>query len=214
MSKHFDIVCFDCDRTLSHIEGIDELAEQAGVGQEMVELTNLAMDGKVTLQEVYGKRLSLIRPNQAAIDNLANLYIKQQVDGVADVFQHLLAAGKQVHIISGGIRQSILPLAAQLGLAPEQVYAVELIFDNQGQYLNFDENSPLVRSGGKAEVCNMLRQQASMVMIGDGQTDLESKQAGAYFVGFGGVVVRPAVKTGADDFIEGESLLPLLDLIL
>lgn len=215
MSKDFDIVCFDCDSTLSHIEGIDELAKQAGVGPEMVELTNLAMDGKVTLQEVYGKRLSLIRPNLQAIDALGDLYIEQRVDGVTEVFAKLLDAGKQVHIISGGIRQSILPLAAQLGLPPENVHAVALIFDEHGQYQDFDQSSPLARSGGKAEVCQLLSKgKDSMVMIGDGQTDLESKQAGAWFVGFGGVVTRPAVKAGADEFIEGSSLLPLLNIVL
>lgn len=211
----FDIVCFDCDSTLSDIEGIDELGKQAGLGPELAELTNLAMDGRVPLEQVYGQRLALIRPNQQAVDALADLYIERQVDGVAEVFAKLLEAGKQVHIISGGILQSILPLAAQLGLAAENVHAVELIFDSIGDYQDFDQQSPLARSGGKAEVCQQLSQgQDSMVMIGDGQTDLESKQAGACFVGFGGVVERPAVKAGADHYIEGASLLPLLDLVL
>jgi phosphoserine phosphatase len=211
----FDIVFFDCDSTLSHIEGIDELAKQAGLGPEMVALTNQAMDGLVPLEQIYGQRLALIRPNRKAIDSLADLYMDQQVDGVAEVFTRLLEAGKQVHIISGGIRQSILPLAAKLGLPADNVHAVELIFDSQGQYLDFDQSSPLARSGGKAEVCRQLNHDKdSMVMIGDGQTDLESKQAGACFIGFGGVVVRPAVKAGADYYIETPSLQPLLDIIL
>jgi len=50
-------------------------------------------------------------------------------------------------------------------------------------------------------------------MVGDGQTDLESKQAGASFIGFGGVVNRLAVRQGADYFFEGDSLTPLMDLI-
>lgn len=214
-SMDFDIVCFDCDSTLSHIEGIDELAKQAGLGAEMAELTNQAMDGLVALEQIYDQRLSLIRPDKQAIDCLADLYIEQQVDGVTEVFAQLLKVGKQVHIISGGIRQSILPLAAKLGLPPENVHAVELIFDSEGQYQDFDRSSPLARSGGKAEVCRKLNtEQNSMVMIGDGQTDLESKQAGACFVGFGGVVIRPAVKAGADYYIEASSLQPLLELIL
>lgn len=215
MKQCFDIVCFDCDSTLSHIEGIDELAKQAGLGVELSALTDLAMEGKVALQEVYGKRLSLLRPNKKSINALATLYHEKQVDGVAEVFTQLLAADKKVHIISGGIAQSILPFATQLGLTAENVHAVTLFFDDKGNYQDFDQNSPLTRSGGKAEVCHKLRQgQASMVMVGDGQTDLESKQAGVKFIGFGGVVARPAIKVNADYYLEGSSLLPLLDYIL
>ena len=42
------IIAFDCDSTLSSIEGVDELARIAGdqIFQEVENLTNLAMDGK------------------------------------------------------------------------------------------------------------------------------------------------------------------------
>ncbi|MBT4147320.1 MAG: haloacid dehalogenase, partial [Gammaproteobacteria bacterium] len=46
----FDIIFFDCDSTLSEIEGIDELAERAGCGAEMAALTNAAMNGEVSLE--------------------------------------------------------------------------------------------------------------------------------------------------------------------
>ena len=31
----FDVICFDCDSTLSKIEGIDELAVHVGLGEAM-----------------------------------------------------------------------------------------------------------------------------------------------------------------------------------
>ena len=103
----FDIVCFDCDSTLSKIEGIDELGRQSGLYDELVALTNAAMNGELALEDVYGKRLALIKPDKAKMDWLADLYIAEMVDGVEEVFSTLLAQGKQVHIISGGIRQAI-----------------------------------------------------------------------------------------------------------
>ena len=35
----FDIVCFDCDSTLSKIEGIDELGRQSGLFDQLAALT-------------------------------------------------------------------------------------------------------------------------------------------------------------------------------
>ena len=52
---NFDIICFDCDSTLSKIEGIDELAKNVGLGEELAELTNAAMNGIVPLEAVYEK---------------------------------------------------------------------------------------------------------------------------------------------------------------
>ncbi|MDC9728361.1 MAG: haloacid dehalogenase, partial [Methyloprofundus sp.] len=95
----FDIVCFDFDSTLSAIEGIDALAEKAGCGTEMAALTNAAMNGEVALEAVYAERLNLIRPNKAAIDWLADVYIKNKLAGVDEVFKQLHAAGVDVHII-------------------------------------------------------------------------------------------------------------------
>ncbi len=103
----FDVICFDCDSTLSKIEGIDELAGRVGLGEEMSRLTDAAMNGEVPLEAVYEQRLSLIRPDQASIDWLADLYIEQIVDGVKEVFETLTAPGRELHIVSGGLRQAI-----------------------------------------------------------------------------------------------------------
>ena len=207
-----DIIGFDCDSTLSTLEGIDELAIRADVGEQMIALTNQAMDGIVPLEAVYKQRLELIRPNKQAIDWLAQRYIETIVDGVAEVFKQLLAQGKTVHIISGGIREAIVPLAQQLGIPDNQLHAVSVLFNKDGSYQGFDENSPLARSGGKADICRKISNQQAFIMIGDGKTDLESQQAGACFVGFGGVVAREAVLEQADYCIREASLLGLLTL--
>ena len=144
----FDIICFDCDSTLSEIEGIDELAERAGCGAEMAALTNAAMNGEVSLESVYAQRLNLIKPDQAAIDWAADLYIEKMVQGVEEVFQQLHQQGKQVHIISGGLKQAILPLAAKLNVDASNVHAVEVLFASNGDYLEFNQQSPLARNGG------------------------------------------------------------------
>src|SRR5258706_8813294 len=62
----FERIVFDCDSTLSRIEGIEELskARPAAVVAEIAELTAQAMDGRVPLEEVYGRRLQLVAPRR------------------------------------------------------------------------------------------------------------------------------------------------------
>lgn len=211
----FEVVCFDCDSTLSRVEGIDELARRNGLFEEVAALTDAAMNGELALEQVYGHRLDLIKPDRAAMDWLADLYIAEMVDGVVETIKTLQANGKQIHIISGGLRQAILPLAAMLGIEEERVHAVDVQFDDQGRYQDFARHSPLAVSGGKARICRRLRMHhASLVMIGDGKTDLEAKLAGAYMIGFGGVVARPLVREQADVFIADASLTAILPHVL
>ena len=210
----FDVICFDCDSTLTKIEGIDELAKWAGVGDEMARLTDAAMNGELPLEAVYAKRLEVIRPDRASIEKLADLYIQEMVDGVKQVFAALVSLGKEVHIISGGLRQAILPLANLLDIPEHHVHAVNINFMADGSYLNFDVNSALARSGGKYDVCKqLLNGKQSLVMIGDGKTDMEAKQPGVTVIGFGGVCDRPVVRELADLFVFDVNLTTVLPLI-
>jgi phosphoserine phosphatase len=118
-----------------------------------------------------------------------------------------------VHIISGGLRQAILPLAKYLGLPEDHVHAVDIYFNKDGSYMDYDITSPLAKTGGKAVVVSALKGQASIVMVGDGKTDLEAKQAGAYVVGFGGVVDRVIVRELADFYTTEPSLFSVLEHI-
>ena len=210
---NFDIICFDCDSTLSKIEGIDELARRVGLGDEMAKLTDAAMNGIVPLEAVYQQRLSLIRPDQASIDWVADLYITEIVAGVQEVFNTLQAQGKEVHIISGGLRQAILPLAAYLNIPATHVHAVDVYFNEDGSYRDYEQTSPLARTGGKAEVVSALKGDKNVVVIGDGKTDMEAKQAGAFVIGFGGVVNRQIVQELSDIYIFETNLTTVLQYI-
>ncbi len=206
----FTVICFDCDSTVSKIEGIDELGKRAGLGAELADLTHAAMNGLVPLEAVYEQRLALIKPNRASIDWLADLYIAEQVAGAQAVFAALLGQNKQVHIISGGLRAAILPLARLLGLSDEQVHAVDIYFHEDGSYRDFDRHSPLAKTGGKAAVAAQLGSGGRLALIGDGKTDLEAREAGAYIIGFGGVVDRPVMREQADVYVTEANLKAVL----
>ncbi len=211
----FDVICFDCDSTLTTLEGIDELAVRAGIAAEIVPLTTAAMDGTLTIDQVYAKRLELIRPDAAALAWVGQRYVEEIVPGAKETIATLTALGKAVHIISGGLLQPVLDIAKAFGVPPDRVHAVLVLLDASGNYAGFDETSPLAKKGGKATVCRTIRERYGRIaLVGDGVTDLEARDGGAAVIGFGGVVARPLVQAGADVFIPGPSLTAVLPALL
>lgn len=210
----FDAVCFDFDSTLTKIEGIDELARRAGIEKDIAPLTALAMEGVVSLDEVYSRRLDMLKPDRTAVSWLGARYIEEMVPGADATVEILNHAGVVVYIVSGGLREAILPSAAKLHIPPERVHAVGIEFTTDGRFSDFDRTSPLITSDGKAVICRALCQNHhAIALVGDGFSDIAAKTSGAYVIGFGGVVDREIVRKNADIFISGPSLADTLDVI-
>jgi phosphoserine phosphatase len=207
-------VVFDCDSTLSAIEGIDELA--AGCRDEVSALTDAAMRGVVPLEAVYGRRLELIRPTRHQLQLLAARYVEMLVPDAVALVHALLAEGIAVRIISGGLRPAVLAVAHALGLDDAMTAAVDIRFDERDQYAGYDTASPLARAGGKLEVMTRWRAEIGvpLLLVGDGATDLEAAGAADTFVAYAGVVDRPEVTANADVVIRSASLAPVLPLAL
>ena len=206
---------FDCDSTLSSIEGVDELARliPEEIRREILDLTERAMDGRLPLAEVYEKRLHRLAPSRQRCEDLGQLYIHNLVPEAADVVAALLLLGKQVGVISGGLEVPVRILAAHLGIPEHNVHAVPLLFDDDGGYRDLDRSSPLWRNRGKVEVLAALpAEQRPVLYLGDGVTDLEAVGTADLFVGFGGVAVRDAVVEGAEAWVEGPGLAAVLEI--
>jgi phosphoserine phosphatase len=208
MKARFRFVFFDVDSTLVTIEGIDLLA---GGNPEIARLTEAAMNGEIALDEVYGRRLEIIRPTRSAVEQLGQTYCNALVPGAAETVATLQRAGVQVHLVTAGIAQAILPLAAKLNVAPRAVHAVSLQFDGE-DYRDFDRRSFLARSGGKELVVRDVRARShgKAAMIGDGVSDLEAAPAVELFIGFGGVAVRPRVRDNAAVYVTEPNLTAVL----
>mmetsp|Transcript_50304 Transcript_50304/g.108996 ORF Transcript_50304/g.108996 Transcript_50304/m.108996 type:complete len:153 (-) Transcript_50304:162-620(-) len=138
--------------------------------------------------------------------------------GVAEFIKKLQSKGKHVFLVSGGFRQMIEPVAGAVGVAATDIFANTLLFDDSGAFAGHDVNEPTSRKGGKAKVVADLKSRhgfGTVVMIGDGATDMEARDVpgGAdAFIGFGGVAVREKVKAGADWFVESfDDLTSALD---
>ena len=208
------LLIFDCDSTLSAIEGIDELARVRGaeVFRQVEEMTNRAMEGKISVEAVFGRRLEIIQPEARHVAEVGRRYIETVEPDALAVIASARAAGWTPLILSGGFRNAIRPLADFLRI--ERVEAVDLFFDAGGRYQGFDEAYATTRSGGKPQVIARLRTEldpAKIVMVGDGASDLETKPAVDLFIGFGRYTVRDKVKAGAGCFVYSlEAIPPLL----
>lgn len=214
-SESFAAVAFDCDSTLSAIEGIDELAVRRGCAAEIEPLTTAAMEGRLAIEEVYARRLEVLRPSRADIEWLGQRYIDTIVEGAASAVSRLSAAGHAVYIVSGGLKPPVLQLAARLAVPEHRVFAVDIYFDGAGQYAGFEAGSPLTRSNGKAIIAAKIHAlSGSLALVGDGITDVAAKEGGAFVIGFGGVVTRAAVAQRANAFIAGPSLDAVADYLL
>jgi phosphoserine phosphatase len=112
------------------------------------------------------------------------------------------AAGVRVVLVSGGLRQGILPMARELGIAAEEVRAVDLYLDEQGSYRDFDRGSPLATSAGKEAVVRDLALDRPALAMGDGATDIAMKPVVDCFAAFVGFARRPNVVAAADVVIE------------
>ena len=189
------MIVFDCDSTLSWIEGIEEL--KAGLSPDdqgaIAALTAKAMDGEVPLEEVYGQRLDIIQPTEAEVEAIGRLYIATMLAGVEDAVHALRYLGKELAVVSGGLAPPVRALGAYLGIPEDRVWAVPIRFGADGAYAGFDADSPLARKGGKAEVVAAAFPGASIALVGDGATDAEAKGVCERFVAFTGVAERSDV---------------------
>ena len=213
-TTRFGSVIFDCDSTLSAIEGIEELSQAHR--EEVARLTEAAMRGEIPLEDVYGRRLELVRPSRSQVEALGDRYIRTLVTDARETVAALLAEGIEVRVMSGGIRQAVVALAVALGLPERAVAAVDVHFSADGAYAGFDGASPLTRSGGKRTVLERWLPELPrpVMLVGDGATDLEARPPADRFVAFAGVVERPAVIDAADDVVRTPSLAPVLVLAL
>ncbi|MBI4408296.1 MAG: HAD-IB family phosphatase [Gemmatimonadetes bacterium] len=207
-------VVFDCDSTLSAIEGITELAGERR--DELVALTEAAMRGDVPLEQVYGRRLALVRPSRAQVDGLGGAYIRNLLPRAREVVAALRQERIAVRIVAGGLRPAVLALARELGVEDDAVAAVDVAFDAAGNYAGFDQGSPLAYAGGKRDV--LARWAPALprpiLLVGDGATDLEARPVVDGFVAFAGVIERAAVAASADVVVRSRSLAPILALAL
>ena len=209
----FKTVIFDVDSTVCALEGIDWLAARRDpeIARESEALTAQAMAGKLPIEAVYTRRLERIRPTAGELIALAEAYRESLQPGAQELFTRLQRAGCQVHLLSGGLRIAIVPIALQLGVPIDRVHAVSIVRDTDGTMSLLDGDQPLSTQRGKPLTVQQLALAKPTVMIGDGSTDAAVRGVVTEFIAYTGVARRENVVGVAD--AEADSFAALYPLL-
>ena len=166
------LICFDMDSTLIQTECIDELAERAGVGDQVRAITESAMRGEIDFKESFTQRVALLKGlDESVMKEIAeNLPITEGVERLMFVLKRY---GYKIAILSGGFTYFGEYLQKKFGI--DYVYANELeIIDGKltGRYLG-----DVVDGKRKAELLRLIAQVekvdiAQTIAVGDGANDL------------------------------------------
>jgi phosphoserine phosphatase len=166
------LVCFDMDSTLIEAEVIDELAYAAGVGEQVAEITELAMQGELDFGESFAARLALLKGlDENVLEGIADSL--KLTEGAERLVSTMRALGYKTAILSGGFNYFGHYLQKKLGI--DYVYANELEIEDGKVTGNV--SGIVVDGNRKAELLQELAKQENLslqqvIAVGDGANDL------------------------------------------
>ncbi|MBQ7194941.1 MAG: phosphoserine phosphatase SerB [Bacteroidales bacterium] len=192
------LICFDMDSTLIHTECIDQLAERAGVGDQVRAITESAMRGEIDFCESFTRRVSLLKGLDASVlDEIARTLPFNE--GLERMMTILKRVGYKTAILSGGFTYFGKYLQQKFGF--DYVYANELEIED-GR-LTGRVVGDIVDGRRKAELLRLLCQVEGIhleqsVAVGDGANDLPMLDLAGLGIAFH---AKPKVVAGAQQAI-------------
>ena len=189
------LICFDMDSTLIHTECIDELADRAGVGEQVRAVTESAMRGEIDFTESFRRRVELLRGlDEAVMQDIASALPYNE--GLERMMKVLKRVGYKTAILSGGFTYFAKSLQQRFGF--DYIYANELeVKDGKltGHYIG-----DVVDGRRKAELLKLLCQVEGIhleqaVAVGDGANDLPMISLAGLGIAYH---AKPKVKATAD----------------
>lgn len=204
------LVVFDMDSTLIQTEVINELAIVAGVGDEVIAITEAAMRGEMDFKESLRRRVALLEglPEERLTEIATRIPLTEGAERLTATLQEL---GYKIGIISGGFTYFGHYFQEKLGL--DYVYANELEIKN-GK-LTGKVVGEIVDGPGKAQKLREIAEKEGLklqqtIAVGDGANDLPMLSIAGLGIAF---CPKPIVREQAEGAISSVGLDGLLYLI-
>lgn len=192
------LICFDMDSTLIETEVIDELAERAGVGEQVRAITEAAMRGEIDFSESFRQRCSLLKGLDVSVmqEIAENLPITGGVDRLMRILKKV---GFKIAILSGGF--------SYFGNYLKQKYNIDYVYANDLEVIDGKLTGrhvgDIVDGKRKAELLRLIAQVENVdlrqtVAVGDGANDLPMISIAGLGIAFH---AKPKVKANAKQSI-------------
>ena len=204
------LVCFDMDSTLIEQEVIDELALEAGVGEQVAEITERAMQGELDFQQSFRARVALLKGLDASV--LPKIAERLTItEGAERLISTLKALGYKTAILSGGFQYFAEYLQEKLGI--DEVHAN--LLDVQDGIVTGEVKGAIVDGARKADLLRHLADKMGISLeqamaVGDGANDLPMLSIAGLGVAFR---AKPLVRQNANQAISSVGLDGVLYLL-
>jgi phosphoserine phosphatase len=201
------LVVLDVDSTLIRNEGIDVLAERAGVGSHVADVTERAMAGELDFADSLRQRVSLLAGLPIA-DVLAARDSLRLTPGARTFVRTLRRLGFHVGVVSGGFTVFTDRFVEELGLDFAAANELEVA---DGKLTGRLVGTILDRPGKAAALTRFAAQfgvpLSQTVAVGDGANDIDMLEAAGLGIAFN---AKAALRAAADTAVN----LPYLDSVL